>query len=460
MPALSTTLLLHLHLLSYRGIHTPTPPPPTHTIHPHTPATLKHPHHHHQPHLTHRKASAAHTARRARHRSHRIHARLDDPHAVAAVLAAAAALGQRLGSSSAVGRALSPPICAMLVTFAAASTRLLPPATPTLLLAQGAAVRLATPLLLFGADLRAVARRAAAMLPAFILACAGTLAGSALGIALLWEPLVATLGADGLKACAALCAKNIGGGLNFVAVAAAVGLQPAALTLALTVDNVLALVYFPLCSALGKDEADPGVLEPTTKEDARDEGRATAGMTEQVTRALGVATAAVYASQALAPSGYDLPLATVIMVALATCFSRQLAPLSGTANHLGMVLLYLFFASAGWSGGGLGLSTFLGGGRVLLAFLAVLYSVHGLVVLGGGGQLARLRPQRPRRLFVRPNLLVASNCCIGGPATASALAQGASWVSLVVPSVLIGNLGYALASFAGIALYRAFAIWL
>ena len=81
---------------------------------------------------------------------------------------------------------------------------------------------------------------------------------------------------------------------------------------------------------------------------------------------------------------------------------------------------------------------------MILALIGVLYVVHLTIVLGMGALLRR-RPSLAR-FFRTPLLLIASNANIGGPATASALAFGNSWPSLVTPALLVGNLGYALAT--------------
>ena len=53
-------------------------------------------------------------------------------------------------------------------------------------------------------------------------------------------------------------------------------------------------------------------------------------------------------------------------------------------------------------------------------------------------------------------LLAASSAAIGGPATAAALAQANEWRSLITPSLLVGNVGYAIATFLALAYYSAF----
>ena len=94
------------------------------------------------------------------------------------VLTAAASVGYRLGVTTRLGRLATGPICAMGLTFVAAGTGALPPASAQVSAAQGLAVRIATPLLLFGANLRAIASRAGRLLPSFMLGTLGTALGT------------------------------------------------------------------------------------------------------------------------------------------------------------------------------------------------------------------------------------------------------------------------------------------
>ena len=132
----------------------------------------------------------------------------DDEWSVFAVLSVAGAVGYRLGLQG-VGRTLSGPICAMALTFGAASCGVLPPASPMVGAAQLLAVRMATPLLLLGANLRAIARRASTLLPAFLLGTFGSLLGSTLAAVALRPALTAAMGPAGLKVVCALAAKNV-----------------------------------------------------------------------------------------------------------------------------------------------------------------------------------------------------------------------------------------------------------
>jgi uncharacterized membrane protein len=125
----------------------------------------------------------------------------NDYFSIFAILASAGAAGHALGKTR-VGAMMSGPVCAMAVTFALTSGGVLPPATSMVSTAQLLAVQLATPLLLFSADLRAVGRRASRLLPSFALGTIGTTLGALVGLALCGAPLTAAFGADGIKAAA------------------------------------------------------------------------------------------------------------------------------------------------------------------------------------------------------------------------------------------------------------------
>ena len=403
----------------------------------------------------------------------------EEPYAVFAVLAVAAATGNRL-STAPIGKALSGPVCAMVCTFLCTAFGMIPPAGAAVTDAQGLAVRLATPLLLLNANLRDVGKRASMMLPAFLVGTVASALGGLVASRILAGPLIAAYGADGLKAAAALTAKNIGGGLNFVAVAAALQLSPAPFAAALAMDNIMALVYFPLCAWLGRNDPDPRVsagegsppsiasgATSTAPPPATAAPSATAASSDRQSSAqsgaLAFALVAVAASRTLAARfapGFELPISTILAVFAATAFPRVIARFASAGDELGTTTIYIFFATAGWVGGGLSSGAIFGGGAALLGWLGILYAVHLSLLLGVAALARRLRPPSGggggAGAWTIPMALVASNANIGGPATASALAVGNGWPSLVTPGLLVGNLGYALATPLGILLHGIF----
>jgi uncharacterized membrane protein len=77
---------------------------------------------------------------------------------------------------------------------------------------QGFVLKLATPMLLLGADLKKIFRETGVMLKAFALGTIGTLLGSSIAFLLLSGPLsVMGVPGDSWKIVSALTAKNIGG---------------------------------------------------------------------------------------------------------------------------------------------------------------------------------------------------------------------------------------------------------
>jgi uncharacterized membrane protein len=107
-------------------------------------------------------------------------------------------------------------------------------------------------------------------------------------------------------------------------------------------------------------------------------------------------------------------------------------------------LLFVFFATAGAAGGALEKAF---SHPALFAYLFFLYAVHLLGMFLVGKKLLR---------FTTKELLVASNANVGGPATAGALAAGKNWTELVVPGMLVGNLGNAIGTFVGLGMAKAF----
>ena len=260
-------------------------------------------------------------------------------------------------------------------------------------------------------------------------------------------------------------AKNVGGGLNYVAVCRSLDASANAIAAGLCVDNIFALIYFPVTSALaaGREDVSSDMIDGNDTKSPTDVDGDNLITTEKVSAALTVGSLATWMGESIGGQSGALPLATCFTILFTMICPSVAASLSSSGEALGTSLLYLFFATAGAPGLAIADSVkaaFLPIGL----FLSLLYGVHGSVLLlarklmlwkrrrNSGGNViesddSALLPQR---------LLVASSAAIGGPATAAALASANKWNSLVAPSLIVGNLGYAIATFCGIGFHTFF----
>ena len=146
-------------------------------------------------------------------------------------------------------------------------------------------------------------------------------------------------------------------------------------------------------------------------------------------------------TKAILPAGTSsLPLISVLTVIAATIFPKFFAAISETGTAVGITFIQMFFAASGAAGS---IRLVMQQAPSLFAFSVLQIAIHFLTLMGLGRGLLRL----PNR-----ELYLASNANIGGPTTAAAMAQAKEWKRLVLPALLIGILGYAVATGLALAL--------
>lgn len=349
------------------------------------------------------------------------------------------------GDRTRIGRNVSGAAIILAAAMALSNFGVLPKSAETYNVVWSWLVPLAIPLLLLKADLRRVLVETRTMLLAFVLGATGTTAGALLGFWLL------PLGVEGARLAGVFSATYIGGSMNMVAVTQAVGLDPSLAATSVAADNVVGVVYLaflavvpslalfrrwfrlddPVAASVDRGEAGGGEAVAHEELDLL-----------HAALALGLAFTIVFAGGWLAEwSGfpaYGILFITALTLVLANLFPRQLRALKGD-YAIGLFFMYVFFAAIGV---GADVVAMLDSALVVAAYAAVIVVVHAVVIFSGS-RLLRIDLME---------VVIASNACAAGPASAAALAAGKQRRDLVAPAVLLGVFGYAVANFIGIGL--------
>ncbi len=310
-------------------------------------------------------------------------------------------------------------------------------------------VPLAIPLLLLKADLRRVISETGGMLVAFFLGALGTTVGALIGYFLL------PLGEEAPKLAGVFSATYIGGSMNMAAVTQAVDLDPSIVTASVAADNVIGVIYLAFLALVPSMAffrwlfKSSDVSETVNNQDDQNkvtEPPAVHLNLKHLGFVLGLSFAICAIGKALAEylsvGGYTIIFITAITIAIANIFPRQLKILKGD-YEIGLFFMYIFFVAIGISAD---IMAMMDKALVIAVYAVIIVLCHAAFIFGGS-RFFKLD------LF---EVVVASNACASGPATAAALAAGKGKYDLVAPAVLLGVFGYAVANFIGVML----ATWL
>jgi uncharacterized membrane protein len=345
------------------------------------------------------------------------------------------------------GQKIGGPLLILVIAMALANLRVIPHVSGLYASVGDVLVPMAIPLLLLRADLKLVFTESGPMLLAFVLAAGATIVGAFVGVYLIdmgtLEPQIA----------GTLAASYIGGSLNFVATAEAVGIKESAIYLAaFSADSVGAVLFLIVLMSMPAfafvrrampskfmDESGRSLGEKLLHHEDEpgssfDLGRAANG----IAISLIICALSSWITSMLGLESIFILIVTALSLAVAN-FGKKLVAHVGSDFEIGTLFMYIFFAAIG---AGANINEVFGAAFPMLMFIGVMVVVH-LVLLVVIGRFLKLD---------LAEVMVASNACILGPATAAALAASKGWRPLITPGMLVGLLGYAFGTFIGVAM--------
>lgn len=377
----------------------------------------------------------------------------DNALAVTGILFAVVGTSIYLEGRFAWAKTLSAALLALLGGLLLSNTGVLPFASPAYDFINEYFILMAIPLLLFKADLRVILAQGGRTLVAFMVAAAGIVAGAVLAFFLIEVP-------ESAKYAGMLVGGYTGGGLNFVAVSQAVGMDdPSLATAALAAESLAGIAYLfvlallPTFTAIrrwlplrGPESERPGDGAAVDVDASREAGpESSPGASWPFHTAAGIAlsllicAAGIWLATVLGEPRYSILAVTALAVVVANLLPGTMARLKGD-QELGMLLLYVFFVVYA---AGADVRSLLGAAALLLTY-ACLVIVVQVVFSAVGASVFR---------FSYAEILTASNACVLGPPTAAALAAGRGWHGLVTPGVLTGVFGYVVGNFLGVTVW-------
>lgn len=340
-----------------------------------------------------------------------------------------------------IGNKLSAVVIAILGTFILSNLSVIPSAAPVYDAVWSYLVPLAIPLLLFKANIRRIIKEAGPTLLAFLFGGIGTVVGTVVAFSLI------PLGKEGWKIAGIFCSTYIGGSMNYVAASEALQLRSGDLLAAgVAADNLVMTIYFivlfmlPSISFLNKRFITRHQKNASFAEDLSvnkvEENPSLLDMGFGLSVALILCAAGFALQELIGIRGSAILIITAIVVSIATLLPNSVGSIRG-GDKIGTLLMQVFFAAIGASAN---IGIVLKVGPVLFLFAGLILLIHLIFILVLG------------KIFKLDlaEIVIASNANMGGPTTAAAMAVGRRWNELVIPAILCGTLGYAVATFIGV----------
>jgi uncharacterized membrane protein len=364
---------------------------------------------------------------------------IEDPLALLVVIFAITALAfwlaRRFTWAGKVGASL------LVIVFGAvlANLDLVPASSVVYSMLGGPVTSLAIVWLLFAVDLRDLKIAGPRMLGAFLIGVAGTATGALVAFALFGD----FFPDDGWRLAGVMTGTYSGGSINFVSVGRSVDLSGSLFAAATAADNVVTTLWVgaTLLLPVWLRRFYPPPRESPAGEGAGFEDPMHAPVSLSVLDVLLLTVLGLLLVLAAERTALLTPgVPSVIWLTTFALLVAQLPPVRALQGsiQLGTLALHLFFAIIGI---GSRVDQMLEVGVQVFYFTVVVVAVHG-VVLFVAARLVKLDAETTS---------VASQAAVGGPSTAIALAVARRRPELALPGAMVGLLGYALGTYAGVA---------
>lgn len=329
---------------------------------------------------------------------------------------------------------------------------ILPFESPLYNIIFGYCLPLAVPLLLFKATFTKIFTESGKILPIFILGAIAVVIGTLVSCAIF------DLGEIEPKIAATFAAAWIGGMVNMVALSEMTQLSPSEFSVAVSASAPVAIIGLTILCMMPSIPAIRRLIPSKIIDSQEGQNLDGPSMHDEnvpfslphIMGALAISAAICACSHLLITSGvfpadwnigtYNLFIITLITVVLANIFAGPMNSIKSDFE-LGMLLMYLFFAAIGATTDAV---TFLTKAPIFFAFGLTIILVHLALIL----LCAKIFK------FDQAEMIIGSGANIVGAAAAAGIASSKGWKNLVTPAIATGMLGYAVANFFGLAIYR------
>ena len=340
-----------------------------------------------------------------------------------------------------IGKTLTGIIVAMSFTMLLSNLKIIPTSAPVYDSIFSGILPVAIPLLLFRADLRRIFADGGPTLSAFLIGTTGIVIGVSLAT------LLVPLGDLSAVAAGLFTATYTGGSANFAAVAVATNFNDGTTLTSMIAADVIAtnfqtmlLVALPGIALVrkfyGTTVADLAAMDGAAHVPFQLKELNMPGLCLAVALAYLLVAAGNTAAELIGNSAYGILFASAFALIIGNFMRPVVERMSGDFEA-GIFLVFLFLVALA---AGADVWILAQDGPVYLIYASIILAVHTLFPV----VLARFM-----KLDIRA-VVIGSTACVGGVASASAIASAKGWRDLILPGILVGTFGNAIGTFLGV----------